>query len=153
MDDIVQEHDQVREALSPEVTAPHLLSRIIEWEQQSIEAIKDTAKQARIDLQASLDHTKKRLGNSLDNMAEQLKSSQASNVYTEKELDEWLGQLKQLQQLLEKPVNIEIVEDDAMRASIRMIKVIENFDTEITPTSNDIPMQSSAPPVTLSLGK
>ncbi|CAF4240809.1 unnamed protein product, partial [Rotaria sp. Silwood2] len=95
---------------------------------------------------------KHRLLDSLGGVTEQLKSCHASGFYGEKELDGWLGQLQQLRQMLDKPVNIEIVEDDAMRASICMIKVIEKINTEINPTSNEMAAQPRAPPVTLSIG-
>ena len=152
MDEVVQEHDQLLDVLNSQITANQLLSRINEWEQQSFEKIKDTAKQARIDLQASLDCTKHQLSNSLRNVTEQLKSSQASNAYAEKELDGWLRQLEQLRQMLEKPVNIEIVQDDAAHNSIHMIKVVEKPNAEINPTSNEATAKSRAPAGTPQLG-
>ncbi|CAF2910540.1 unnamed protein product [Rotaria sp. Silwood2] len=87
MDEVVHEHNQLRDALNPQGTAHYLLSRIDKWEQTSIQKIKDTAEQARTDLQACLDRTKHRLTDSLGSMTEQLKSRQASTAYTEKELD------------------------------------------------------------------
>lgn len=152
MDEVVQEHDQLLDALNSQVTVNQLMSRINEWEQQSFEKVKDTAQQARIDLQASLDRTKHQLVISLGNMTKQLKSSQASNAYAEKEIDGWLRQLEQLRQMLEKPVNIETVEDDAMHSAVRMIKVVEKPNTEINPTSYEAVAQSRAPAVTPQLG-
>ncbi|CAF3133489.1 unnamed protein product, partial [Rotaria sp. Silwood2] len=150
MDEVVHEHNQLREALNPQGSAPHLLSRIDEWEQASIRQIKDTAKQVRADLEACFDRTKHRLTNLLGNMAEQLKSSQTSNVYTEKELDGWMRQLEQLRQKLEKPLNIDIVENDATRSSICMIKMIERSNSEEHSTANKMAAPPRIPTVEVS---
>ncbi|CAF4740890.1 unnamed protein product, partial [Rotaria sp. Silwood2] len=83
-------------------------------------------------------------------MAEQLKSSQTSNVYTEKELDGWMRQLEQLRQKLEKPLNIDIVENDATRSSICMIKMIERSNSEEHSTANKMAAPPRIPTVEVS---
>lgn len=107
MEDVVQEHDQLLGTLNAQVDAPHLSSRINEWEEKSISKIRDVAKQAHADLQALLDRTKHQLVDSLSKISEQLRSSQASNAYAEKELTGWSRQLEGLQQMLTKPTNIK----------------------------------------------
>ncbi|CAF1133051.1 unnamed protein product [Rotaria sordida] len=125
MNEVVHEHNQLRKALDQQATAPHLLSRIDQWEQTSIQKIKETAKQARADLQTCFDRTKHQLINSLDNMASRLKSTQAINLYAEKELDASVQQLKQLRQMFEMPTGIDIADYNAKGSSISMIKVTE----------------------------
>ena len=153
MDEVVQEHDQLLDTLKSRDTDSHLFSRINEWEQRSFEKIKETAKQARIDLQVSLDRAKRQIVDSLVGMTEQLKSSQKSNAFAEKELDGWLRQLEQLRQRLEKPVNIEIVESDATGGFIRMIRVIEKSSAQINPMSNEVVAPFKPPSITSSTGE
>lgn len=57
MEEVVHEHNQIREVLSAQDTIHPLLSRIEDWGKGSIQEIKNTAKQARTDLKAFLDHT------------------------------------------------------------------------------------------------
>ncbi|CAF0849370.1 unnamed protein product [Adineta steineri] len=54
MDEVMHEHDQLLEALKPQGTVHPLMSQIDTWEQASIQKIKDTAKQAREDLQSDI---------------------------------------------------------------------------------------------------
>ncbi|CAF3799648.1 unnamed protein product [Rotaria socialis] len=139
MDDIVQEHDQLREALNPPIAVPHLVARIDDWERASVEQIREAAKQAQAALQTYCDRTKHRIVDSLGNITEQLKSSQTLNVYTEKELDEWMRKLEQLRDIINKPRNIDIIEDVGSDSCIRMIKFIENANTESTPMVHETP--------------
>ncbi|CAF4871824.1 unnamed protein product [Rotaria socialis] len=120
MDDIVQEHDQLREALNPPIAVPHLVARIDDWERASVEQIREAAKQAQAALQTYCDRTKHRIVDSLGNITEQLKSSQTLNVYTEKELDEWMRKLEQLRDIINKPRNIDIIEDVGSDSCIRL---------------------------------
>ncbi|CAF1432093.1 unnamed protein product [Rotaria magnacalcarata] len=142
MDHIVQEHDQLREALNPPITVPHLVARIDEWERASVGQIREAAKQAKAALQTYLDRTKHRIVDSLGNITEQLKSSQTLNVYTEKELDEWMRKLEQLRDIMSKPQNIDIIEDVGSDLCIPMIKLIENANTESTFMVNETPTKS-----------
>ncbi|CAF3791716.1 unnamed protein product [Rotaria sp. Silwood1] len=153
MDEVVQEHNQLRDALSQQGNTSHLLSRIDAWGQESIQKIKDTVNQARTDLQAFLDRTKHRLIDSLGKMTDQLKSNQESNMYTEKEIDGWMKQLEQLRQILEKPMNIDIVDDKDTRLSIRMIKVIEKSNGEELLMPNETVVSSRSPIDVISTGK
>ncbi|CAF4180957.1 unnamed protein product, partial [Rotaria magnacalcarata] len=106
------------EALGSQDNVHPLVSRIEDWKKASIQNINNAAKQARTDLQASLDSTKHRLVDSLGSIADQLKLSQTAPVYTENELDEWMKQLVELRQMFEKPQNIEIVEDESRNSSV-----------------------------------
>ena len=137
----MQEHDQVLNALQSQVDASHLSSRINQWEQESIAKIKDTAEQARADLQALLDRTKHQLVGSLGKISEELRSRQASNAYAEKELTEWLTQLERLRQTLKNPTDIDIVEDDAVQLSLRKIRVVEKMH----PEASIVPNQTAPP--------
>ncbi|CAF0850998.1 unnamed protein product [Adineta steineri] len=151
MDEVMHEHDQLLEALKPQGTVHPLMSQIDTWEQASIQKIKDTAKQAREDLQVHLDCSRDRLTDSLGNIAQQLKSNQASTVYTEKELDEWLRQLKQMQQTLEKSPNIDVIKDEEIHSSIHMIKVLEKFSTEEHLMGNKAATQSELASTSMSI--
>ncbi|CAF1639727.1 unnamed protein product [Rotaria magnacalcarata] len=136
MDEVVHKHNQLLEAFNLQGNAHHLQSQINEWEKKSIEKIKIAAEEARADLQTFTNRRKHQIKNLLDNMTEQLKSSQAAAIHTEKELDEWMHKLMELRQMLERPQNIEVVEDEAARSFICLIKVIEKPNIGRYPTIN-----------------
>ncbi|CAF4057428.1 unnamed protein product [Rotaria sp. Silwood2] len=134
MDEVGEEHDLLQQDLERENMMSELFSRIENWKQQSIKLIEDTAEQE-----------------SLEKLTEKLKSSQLSNNYAEKQLDEWMRQLLQLRQMLEKPSTIDIVEDDTTRSSIHMIKVIDRSINEhdrmvrnMTTLSSSLPAASAS---------
>ncbi len=41
-------------------------------------------------------------------------------------LKKWIKQIKELRRLVDKPVKINIIEDDALTSSIHLIKIKEN---------------------------
>ncbi|UJR12656.1 hypothetical protein I4U23_016830 [Adineta vaga] len=133
MDEIGQQHDELQEYLQRENPPFELTSYIEDWKQKSLKQIEDTAKQAQADLQKWFHHTKHHLKESLGKLTEKIKSNQASDNYAEKELDEWIKKLLEMRQMLEEPLTIDIVEDDTVSTSIRMIKVI---DRSLISTSN-----------------
>ncbi|CAF2623691.1 unnamed protein product [Rotaria sp. Silwood2] len=151
MDEVGEEHDLLQQDLERENMMSELFSRIENWKQQSIKLIEDTAEQVRADLQKHFHRTKHYLKESLEKLTEKLKSSQLSNNYAEKQLDEWMRQLLQLRQMLEKPSTIDIVEDDTTRSSIHMIKVIDRSINEhdrmvrnMTTLSSSLPAASAS---------
>ncbi|CAF4182039.1 unnamed protein product [Rotaria sordida] len=152
MDEVVQEHNQLRDALSQHSNTSQLFSRINAWEEASIRKITAAAEQARADLQEFFDRTKHRMGDSLGKIADQLKSKQKLNLYTEKEIGGWIKQLDELRKMLEEPMNIDIIDDKDTRSSIRMIKVIEKSNSEELLMPNEMVALPKAPTVGMSTG-
>ncbi|CAF3260235.1 unnamed protein product [Rotaria sp. Silwood2] len=73
-----------------------------------------------------MDKTKNHVKISLDQLTEQIQSSEKLNNYTELDLRRWIKQLEELRILLEKPSSISIVEDEKPSSFIHTIKVIDN---------------------------
>ncbi|CAF2113624.1 unnamed protein product [Rotaria magnacalcarata] len=143
MDGVGQEHDQLQQDLEREDLASGLISRVENWRQQSINRIEDIAKQAREDLQKWLARLKNHLQESLRRISEQLKSSQTSNNYAEKDLDEWMKQLMELHGMMSRPSTVDITEDDTAQPWIRTIKVIDRSITEQLPVVSKMAMLSN----------
>ncbi|UJR30831.1 hypothetical protein I4U23_018348 [Adineta vaga] len=102
-----------------------LLGNIHAWEEKSIEKIREIAEKARHDLQQWIDRTKTEVQNSFNQINEQVQSSEITDNYTELDFARWNKQLENLRDLLEKPSNISVVEDEKPWSVIRTIKVIE----------------------------
>lgn len=136
LDEVVQEHNQLRDSLSPQATPPDLLSRIDQWEQSSIEKIKNTAQQARKELEQCLERTKNQLENTLEKMAGEMKSSQQIGNYSEKDTEGWMKELQRLRLMLERPPIFDIIEDDMAPLAICMLKVIEKGSAETLAVEN-----------------
>jgi len=125
LDDVGQEHDLLRRDLTQDNVTHPLLICIDEWEQESITKIQVTAETARADLRLLLDQAKNELKTSVDKMTNEMQSCRESDDYTEIDLLKWTEGLKELRQLLERQLTVEIVEDESRSTSISMIKVRE----------------------------
>lgn len=102
------------------------LSIINAWEQNSIGKIQEIAENARKDLRTSIEKIKDKVSVSLNKINSELASNSTADNYTEIEIDSWIKQLAELRNLLEKPLNISIVEDKKRSPVIRGIKVVED---------------------------
>ena len=123
IDNIGQEHDLFRrDVIQPTIDHP-LLTRVNQWEQQSIDRIKGAAEEVRTNLQQYLINTKGQIKTSLDQLTNDLQSSRNTDDYTEIELDKWIKQLQEFREALEKPTDLEIVGDEEQTESI--IRLIE----------------------------
>ena len=125
MDDLSQKHELFQQDLNRDNFEHPLLSSIYAWERKSMRKIQEIAEKARNDLQQWMDKTKNEVKISLNQITEQLQSSEKSDNYTEIDLRKWTKQLEELRNLLEKPSTISIVEDEKPSSFIRTIKVIE----------------------------
>jgi hypothetical protein len=125
MDSIGQEHDVFQRDLNKEMHPHPLLSRIDEWERESIKKIQQVAKQTRVDLKELIDQNRKVLKTSMNQLTDELQSSRDSEDYTEIDLKRWLNRLKELRNELEKPLALNIIDDEDKRSVIRSIKVSE----------------------------
>ncbi|CAF0936295.1 unnamed protein product [Adineta steineri] len=119
-----------------------LLTNIYTWEQKSIKQIQETAEKARNDIQHWIDKTKSVVQNNLNQINEQVRSSEKADNYTELDFAKWSKQLEELRNLLEKPSNIEVVEDEKPWSFIRTIKVIDK-QPPISCSSIELPKPES----------
>ncbi|CAF2467638.1 unnamed protein product [Rotaria sp. Silwood2] len=132
MDNIGQEHDFLRRDFYQEDNNTHpLLTQINTWELQSIVKIQIAAETARIILQQIINRNRNQMKMMMNKITHDLRSSRESNDYTEIELEKWTEQIKELRRLIDEPVAIDIIEDNHIQSSIRLIKIKENFNESL----------------------
>jgi phage shock protein A len=123
MDNIDEEHSALGKELT-DVQGPHpLLTRINQWEQESITKIQTAAKLARTDLERLLNKAKNNLKTSVSKMKEELQSSRESDDYTELNIMKWSVQLQEFRKMLQCPTTINISYENDARAIVPLIKV------------------------------
>jgi hypothetical protein len=130
MDNLGQEHDLLQRDLIQDNDAHDLLSYVNDWEQKSIKKIEEAAELARIDVRKYLDYNKHQLQTSLDQVTDELKLGRQSDDYTEIDLKKWMGKVKEIQEMLEKPSTIRIVDDDDTQSIIHLIRVQQSETTD-----------------------
>jgi hypothetical protein len=137
MDNIGQEHDLFRRDFNREEQNAHpILTQINTWELESIIKIQIAAETARVILRQIIDRNRNELKITMNKINEELRLSRESDDYTEIELEKWIQQIKQLRQLIETPVNINIIEDEHNTSSIRLIKIKENCNEQKSDSAN-----------------
>jgi len=125
MEDLSQKQELLQQDLNRNNFEYPLLLSIDAWEQKSIKKIQKIAEKARDDLQQWMKKMTNEVNISLNQITEQLRSSEKSNNYTELELQKWTEQLEELRNLLEKQSTISVVEDEKASSFIRAIEVID----------------------------
>ena len=80
--------------------------------------------QARSDVHRMVQQMKANVSNSLDEVKTQLQEIRQNDAYSEFKIMIWRNQLQKLRETLEKPLDIELQDDD-QKISLRMIKVVE----------------------------
>jgi hypothetical protein len=123
IDNIGQEHDVLRRALTNEQSIHPLLVRIDQWEQESIAKIQVAAETARADLRQLLNRDKDQLQLNVSKMAEELQSCRESDDYTEIDINKWMEQLKEIRGMLNDPSIVNIEYADNTQSAIRLLKV------------------------------
>ena len=125
MDHLTQQHDELHQDLISTNDDQHpSFIRINNWEQRSIERIRQVADEVRQNLEEHLNTNKMKLKRSLNEITVELRSSRENEDYTEIELQRWVNQLKELRQQLFHPSMIEITNDgDDLSKMIPLIKL------------------------------
>ncbi|UJR15768.1 hypothetical protein I4U23_002702 [Adineta vaga] len=123
MEYIGQEHDVLQRDLTHDQSTHSLLTRINQWEQESITKIQIAAKAARITLQQLLNRPKHNLQTSVSKITEELQSSRELDDYTELDIKRWTDQLQEFRKVLDCPVSINIEYEKDSRSAIRLLKI------------------------------
>ena len=116
LDEIEVNRDVFRQALTDNSTDPKkttLMRQINEWEHASINKIRQTAEEAR---QLVMEHTIKHINQTeikLNKLTDQIRQSREENDFSETDLNQWKEELKRLTKDLDKPSNIQLLEDPA----------------------------------------
>ena len=114
MDALTLEHDQLRQHLTNQTHCPThpLIERVDRWETKSIDRIKQVADDVRAQLRDLLPRQKRTILKSLADITKQLAENRESETYTELDLNKWMDQLKQLEEQTNKPLMLEIRNDE-----------------------------------------
>lgn len=145
MDSIGQEHDTLRRDLVEEDSTHPLLSQIDEWEKKSIMKIQTTANTARNNLRQLLNEMKDNMKSSVDQLANELQERRQSEDYTEMDLTKWSKKLTDIRKLLQTPSNIKIIEDENISTTIRLIKILEQKQLDLTVNSMSTSKETLVP--------
>ena len=129
MDTIGQEFDLLRQDLTRDDQVTHpLLARIDVWEQESIQKIQQSAQQARNDLRQHLNRNQNDVKERCKRITDELQSTRESGDYTELDFKSWTDQLTKLRNMSEKPLILDLVEDEKALAAIRLIQIQERSE-------------------------
>ncbi|CAF0775812.1 unnamed protein product [Adineta steineri] len=143
LENLVHEHDLLRRDVSQENQVHPLLTQINEWEQESMTRIQVVAENARADLQQLVDESKGNLRLFMDKMTNEVQSGRELDDYTETDLAKWTEKLKELRQLLETQLNVQIIRNDDESIAIRMIKVLDEQLLHSTIASREEPVEKN----------
>ena len=114
LDHVEDQRNLFRERLTEQTTNPQkhaLIEQINRWENDSINKIQQTAKEAR---KVLLEHTTEHMNNievKLTDLTTQLKVIREENDFNEIHLDQFRQKLKQLEDELNKPSTVSVRED------------------------------------------
>ena len=124
LDHLTEEYDGLQlELQQPSASSKcSLLKKIDQWEAKSIDQIRKAAATARTNLQVILQESTEKLKRTLTEMAQTFRSSREADDFSEVDLRQWSGQLKQLQTELSQPSAAQLV--DEKNSLIRLKTVI-----------------------------
>ncbi|CAF0933658.1 unnamed protein product [Adineta steineri] len=143
MEYIGQEHDVIQRDLTHEQDTHFLITRINQWEQESITKIQIAAQSARTNLQQLLNRPKNNLQTSVSKITEELQSSRELDDYTELDIKRWTDQLQEFRKILDAPISVNIDYEKDSRSAVRLIKINDQqsldslYQTSQVPEYND----------------
>ena len=130
-EDIIPLHDQLRQNINEQTNKfdhDPLMKQIDEWEQTSIEKIRQTANDARQQLlnisNKHIDHMKE----TLEHLTQQLKKARDDDCFFESQLKEWKNKLDALKKDLVTPQIINIQYDDSSVSFVSKILISDMED-------------------------
>lgn len=134
LDTIGQEFDLLRQELIRDGPWTHpLLARIDAWELESIQKIQQSAQQARDDLGQYVNRSQTDIKERCKRITDELQSTRDSGDYTELDFKSWMDQLTKLRSMVEKPLILDLVDDEKTPTPIRLIQIRER--SEILPSA------------------
>ncbi|CAF3643165.1 unnamed protein product [Rotaria sp. Silwood1] len=128
-EEIVLVHDQLQQNFNEITTKPHLhplMKEIDEWEQQSMDKIRQVADDARKQLLSIIGKHMDNIKISLGLLAEQLQKARTDDEFVETDIKEWKELLEKLKKEMNTPQEIKIQKDNNMATLIHKISINEN---------------------------
>jgi chromosome segregation ATPase len=114
LDDIELNRDLIQQSLDEQTieTQKHpLIQQIDQWEYESINKIKQIAKETRTQILNYKNKYINRIELKLNNLTDRLRQSRKENDFVETNLNEWNKQLIELKEELSKPSNVTLEYD------------------------------------------
>jgi chromosome condensin MukBEF ATPase and DNA-binding subunit MukB len=114
LDEVEVTRDVFRETLTEHISQPQnhpLMQKIDDWERDSINRVRQTAKELR---QLLSNHTSGYMAQievQLNKLTNQLRQSREENDFVETDLNQWKAELSRLKEELTKPSNITLYQD------------------------------------------
>lgn len=99
MDELVISHDQFKQNITEqeiEPTCHSLIKRVEQWEQESIDKIRQAANDARTLLVDIINTYRPEVGNALADLTKELQNARREDDYVETDLQQWREKLNQL---------------------------------------------------------
>jgi polyhydroxyalkanoate synthesis regulator phasin len=111
MDELTLDHDQLRQKLTEKtIQSPsysHLIQKIHQWEQQSIDKIYQTADNARKDLENITRQHSIQLTEALAKIADEINHARkGEGEYSETNIQEWTEEINKLKKSVSEIINI-----------------------------------------------
>ncbi len=131
LDNIMQEHDLLKQEFQQAFNEYSLFKNIDQWEKDSIVKIQITAETARADVRQMIEKSKEQFLKAYNDIAMNIRLSRDANDYSEKELNHWMEQLKQLQlEITSSSLSPKLIENEW--------SVIDLLETQDNNTSTPI---------------
>jgi len=112
LDGMLREHNLLQREFERSFKVHPLFKKIDLWEKESIAKIQATAETARTNLRQMIDKSKEPLSKTYADIAMNLRSSREADDYSEKELNRWMKQLKQLKIEITSPLPVKLIENE-----------------------------------------
>jgi hypothetical protein len=125
MDNVSQERDSLLGDLYQENLEHPFLSRIDNWEQESIKKIQTAAQAARTKLQEIFNRRKDEIKLSVEKLTNELQDSREPADYTEADINKWSETLKTLRKTLEDWSTVVMQENDHAEFTIHLIEICD----------------------------
>ena len=115
LDEIEVTRDSFQQTIIEQKTGSQkhpLIQQINQWEQDSVEKIRQTAEEARKTILSGINMNSAEIEEKLNVLTDQLKSSRIEDDITENDLQIWKEELQQLTEQLTKPSNIVLQDSE-----------------------------------------
>ncbi|CAF2116439.1 unnamed protein product [Rotaria magnacalcarata] len=133
MDEVIQQHDQLRQKLNEYTADPGvhpLMIKVDEWERESIDKIHQAANAVRQQLSNRIRHMNEETDD-LKLLSQELTKTRQEDNFVETDLTTWIEKLEQLHKDLNAPHTIKILQDDNEKSFISKITISDREPIEI----------------------
>jgi len=145
MNQIVLTHNHLKTEVIAQTTEQFchsFLRQIEQWEQQSIDKVRQVANDTRQQVLTTIQHRTDNLKEKIATLTQQLNKARKDGGYFEADLDSWTEKLQKLQQLFREQQKVQIYQETSTIPFISKISLIEGLDDTFTNPIPNIPYGS-----------